>query len=522
MSKRFNLQKEFEISSPSSFQHVQHIGAVLTNTNQQQQLQQINNNSNNNNTNQTDLSPPPRKASILGPAPQYTPPLPPPSSSSFKRNNNINPIPTTTFAAADISTTMSSPRSIQQQQQAKEHQILHTPPQRPVRLNQQQQRELQNAKTNAKATIISSKLKRFFTHRPSRDSLYERHILTAPNVNLSFVNIFKIITAIKKANAIKTEGLFRVNGNADTIRALWQALNDPENVISFDTNHHDLAGLLKLYLREARFPLIPIELFPNGTTPTRVDDIKDFVTKLPNENIKILQYIIEFLEQVASNSSVNKMAPMAIGVCFAPNMVRSISSDPAQQTTDSLTQIQNHCSMITAMIENKQTIFGATTSPSTLSPSTTSDELVPDRGGDSTTTSPSTSSTSSTALPPPPPLLFVPPPALPSFPSSKSITDFKSYPLPPPLYQSATNQSVEDLQAILSGAERDEEWENSALYEELTNLLIEDISSGNKDYITNRLTNLFLTDPDNFKAFLRETLGVEGLISLLELVLTLE
>eukprot|EP01133_Synstelium_polycarpum_P016354 gene16354-19454_t len=99
-------------------------------------------------------------------------------------------------------------------------------------------------------------------------------------------------------------------------------------------------------------------------------------------------------------------------------------------------------------------------------------------------------------------------------------------PLPPPpsIYSSSpSEQYVNELPPPPPHVIVDEEAsEISPLYDELTNLLVEDISYGHKDVIVSRMTNLFLTDPDNFKAFLKDMLGVDGLVSLLELILTME
>ncbi|EFA85013.1 RhoGAP domain-containing protein [Heterostelium album PN500] len=309
-----------------------------------------------------------------------------------------------------------------------------------AQLQQQSTTSSRDPKSSAKSTIISNKLRKFFTHRPSRDSLYERHILNAPygSGNLSFYNIFKIIVALKKANVLDHEGIFRVNGNSETIRSLWLSLNTQDLNLAIEHTAHDLAGLLKLYLRESRFPLIPIELFPNNSTPNKIETIRDFISKLPNENVKILHYLIEYLEQVTSNSAVNKMNPIALGVCFGPNIIRSISNNPQP---DSLTQIQGQCNMITAMIENREFIFAD------------QDGLLHqevEEGEESYT-------------------------------SDRTV---ETLPLPPP------------PNSIAGG-----------LY-----------SSSPSDLIK----NLFLNDPDNFKLFLKEILGIDGLISLLEVILTLE
>eukprot|EP01132_Coremiostelium_polycephalum_P009897 gene9897-12140_t len=337
---------------------------------------------------------------------------------------------------------------------------------------------------------------------PSRDSLYEKHILAPPNgsSNLSFLNIFKIITALEKSNAIESEGLFRVNGNAETIRTLWLTLNNVNDSIPIETNHHDLAGLLKLYLRESRFPLIPIELFPNNTIPMKMDEIKDFiVSKLPSENVQILSYLLEYLEKVAQNSNINKMNPIAIGVCFGPNIVRSIStsgSGGGGQQQIQLSHIQLQCNLITSLIENRQYIFNQTEIPdvNNLLPLPPPPSEID--GDGSTTSTPSTTTDSLT--------------------TSGTTTTSGGYdeflPPPPPSFVQTQNDQYDQEKAEVL----------APYYDEFINLLTDhDGTPGQKSIIIERMTYLFTTDGDNFKSFLRD-MGIDGIISVLEYILTLE
>ncbi|GAM19664.1 hypothetical protein SAMD00019534_028390 [Acytostelium subglobosum LB1] len=411
----------------------------------------------------------PKPGALAAPLPP--PPLTlPPTSAPLP---NANPHQHYHSSPLTTSASHSQPLSTSHQQQPQQQQQQNGPPQKspppppPPR----------DAKSNTKSTIISNKLKKFFTHRPSRDSLYERHILNAPynSSNLSYFNVYRVVEALKKADVSNTEGIFRINGNAETIRTLWLSLNTPELNLDISHTTHDLAGLLKLYLRESKFPLIPIELFPNMATPTTVTAIRDFITKLPNENLKILNYLVDFLHQhIISNSPTNKMNSVALAVCFAPNLIRSIQ--PNSQTADSFQQIQNHCNMVAAMLDNKDFIFQS-------DKSTAGGE---DMGG----------------------MVGLPLPPSPSGYSSSPVDQYINE-LPPPPPPVIIDNTV-DSSPI------------SPLFDELTNLLIEDISQGNKDVIIGRMTSLFLTDPDNFKSFLKEILGVDGLVSLLELILTME
>ncbi|KAK5579892.1 hypothetical protein RB653_009580 [Dictyostelium firmibasis] len=353
-------------------------------------------------------------------------------------------------------------------------------------------------KKTTKSTIISGKLKRFFKSRPSRDSLYEKHILSAPfsSATLSFINIFKIITALKKSNAIENEGLFRVNGNAESVRSLWLMLNNVQEAIPVDGNSspHDLAGLLKLYLRESKFPLVPLELFTTPAVPATIDEAREFVEeKLPTENVRVLSYLIEYLEQVALKSSINKMNPIGLGVCFAPNILRSINTNPSNpQFQVHMTNIQSHCNFITLLIENRLKIFKDLALP----------PIVQGSNDDETLEN----------------LIIQSPP-------DDDLLDEQD------LIESSHIDSVDtngnsnnnnsgsdtDIQTNQTNATND-----NALYDEFINLLTDDsLGASQKSVIIQRMTTLFQTDGDRFKSFLRD-MQIDGIISLLEYILTLD
>ncbi|KAM9994058.1 hypothetical protein ACTFIZ_012018 [Dictyostelium cf. discoideum] len=385
------------------------------------------------------------------------------SSSSSINNNNILPLP---------------------------NKILHHP----------------SPKKTTKSTIISGKLKRFFKSRPSRDSLYEKHILSAPfsSATLSFINIFKIITALKKTNAIETEGLFRVNGNAESVRSLWLMLNKVQEAIPVDGNSstHDLAGLLKLYLRESKFPLIPLELFTSPAVPATIDEARVFVEeKLPTENVRVLSYLIEYLEQVSLKSSINKMNPIGLGVCFAPNILRSVNTNPSNpQFQVHMTNIQSHCNFITLLIENRLKIF----KDSALSPvqGSNDDEILEN--------------------------LIIQSPDDELFDEQHEQELIDSSHDHHHHHHHSINSGDGNGSNVDSGNVNGDENNQSnvtndtALYDEFINLLTdESLGSSQKSVIIQRMTTLFQTDGDRFKSFLRD-MQIDGIISLLEYILTLD
>jgi hypothetical protein len=60
-----------------------------------------------------------------------------------------------------------------------------------------------------------------------------------------------------------TEGLFRISGSVSEVKALKAAYLRGERVdLDKVTDTHAVAGVLKLFFREARDPLLTYELYP--------------------------------------------------------------------------------------------------------------------------------------------------------------------------------------------------------------------------------------------------------------------
>jgi len=56
---------------------------------------------------------------------------------------------------------------------------------------------------------------------------------------------------------IEHEGIFRVSGIADQVKAIHAKLAEGGDISATEDNPHNVAGALKLYLRELEQPLIP-------------------------------------------------------------------------------------------------------------------------------------------------------------------------------------------------------------------------------------------------------------------------
>ncbi|CAL8365610.1 unnamed protein product [Lota lota] len=133
-------------------------------------------------------------------------------------------------------------------------------------------------------------------------------------------------------------GLFRCPGQSTLVKDLQEAFDAGERP-SFDsgTDVHTVASLLKLYLRQLPEPLVPYSQYQNfllcgeqlasGRTKGLLE-LRGLLHDLPVANFNLLNYICQFLNEVQSYSSSNKMSCQNLATVFGPNILRAKAEDP--------------------------------------------------------------------------------------------------------------------------------------------------------------------------------------------------
>ncbi|XP_059398895.1 rho GTPase-activating protein 24-like isoform X1 [Carassius carassius] len=133
-------------------------------------------------------------------------------------------------------------------------------------------------------------------------------------------------------------GLFRQPGQATLVKELQEAFDAGEKP-SFDnsTDVNTVASLLKLYLRELPEPLVPFSRYEEflvcgkripSDREKGLQDLRRLLHELPVANFNLLRYICQFLNDVQSYSSVNKMSIQNLATVFGPNILRPKAEDP--------------------------------------------------------------------------------------------------------------------------------------------------------------------------------------------------
>ncbi|XP_053504577.1 rho GTPase-activating protein 24 isoform X1 [Ictalurus furcatus] len=175
--------------------------------------------------------------------------------------------------------------------------------------------------------------RRVFGQRLEETVLYERRY----GDHMAPLVVEQCVDFIREQGLMEV-GLFRQPGQATLVKELQEAFDAGEKP-SFDssTDVHTVASLLKLYLRELPEPLVPFSryqefLICGKKIPSDREqgllELRNLLHELPVANFKLLKYICQFLNEVQSFSSTNKMSIQNLATVFGPNILRPKAEDP--------------------------------------------------------------------------------------------------------------------------------------------------------------------------------------------------
>ncbi|XP_055304722.1 uncharacterized protein LOC129569659 isoform X4 [Sitodiplosis mosellana] len=192
-----------------------------------------------------------------------------------------------------------------------------------------------------------------------------------------------IQTAFKwlKLNALDQVGLFRKSGVKSRIAKLKEVIEDSQGDVmeTYDLQQaYDVADMLKQYFRELPDTLLTakmsdtfIAIFQHLPSEVHFDAVQSAILLLPDEHREVLQYLLEFLHNVASHSMINQMTSNNLAVCLAPSLFNGTFSAPPRSNSVSprrrkpigmpdsreLTETRASHDCLTYMIENYRKLF---------------------------------------------------------------------------------------------------------------------------------------------------------------------
>ena len=114
----------------------------------------------------------------------------------------------------------------------------------------------------------------------------------------------------------KTQGVFRINGNKNSIQKLYQIFNHPQCAVPPCCLVHDIAGFIKNWLVTLTEPIIVPSVFNQYFNENDEKSADEVFIHLPDINRKCLAYILNAINEVYKNSNYNQMTMGNISTCF--------------------------------------------------------------------------------------------------------------------------------------------------------------------------------------------------------------
>jgi len=134
------------------------------------------------------------------------------------------------------------------------------------------------------------------------------------------------------------EGIFRLSGRVHRIDEIKKAYNRGEDLdFSNEMDPHVVAGLLKSYIRELPDPLCTynlhnkwIQTYAPHDIPGSVARMRVLLIQLPAPNLTVLKALMGLLVALSKADQDTKMTASNLAICWAPNILRSPDTSPAQ------------------------------------------------------------------------------------------------------------------------------------------------------------------------------------------------
>ncbi|XP_063538219.1 SLIT-ROBO Rho GTPase-activating protein 3-like isoform X4 [Cydia strobilella] len=145
---------------------------------------------------------------------------------------------------------------------------------------------------------------------------------------------------------LRHQGIFRVSGSQvemQALRAAFERGDDPLAHVRDASDINSVCGLLKLYLRELRPPLLPPQLQERllrlAALPSDADFVRrmrELLATLPASSVLVLRYLLAFLAHLTEYSEYNMMDAWNLAICVGPTLLAAWGEGGAQLAAQNL------------------------------------------------------------------------------------------------------------------------------------------------------------------------------------------
>ncbi|XP_066133961.1 rho GTPase-activating protein 45 isoform X1 [Saccopteryx bilineata] len=197
--------------------------------------------------------------------------------------------------------------------------------------------------------------------------------------------IKKCVCEIER-RALRTKGIYRVNGVKTRVEKLCQAFENGKELVELSqASPHDISNVLKLYLRQLPEPLISFRLYhelvglakdslkaeaevkaasrncpdvaeSEAVTMAMVGRLRELLHDLPSENRASLQYLLQHLRRIVEVEQDNKMTPGNLGIVFGPTLLRPRPTE-ATVSLSSLVDYPHQARIVETLITHYCLVF---------------------------------------------------------------------------------------------------------------------------------------------------------------------
>ncbi|KAH9920684.1 uncharacterized protein B0H18DRAFT_1095853 [Fomitopsis serialis] len=165
----------------------------------------------------------------------------------------------------------------------------------------------------------------------SLDTIFRLQERSYPHMKVPIILPF-LADGILALGGTKTEGIFRVPGDGDSVSELKLRIEKGYYSLDGIDDPHILASLVKLWLRELCDPLVPDELYDECIRASQSPEVcVSIVQRLPTINRRVVLFVISFLQLFLEEKicSVTKMTSQNLALVMTPNLLRCNSDSIA-------------------------------------------------------------------------------------------------------------------------------------------------------------------------------------------------